>query len=744
MDSKGKRKLAAVMFTDIEGYTALVSKDEELALSYVRVHRKTLTEKTEKYEGEVIEFYGDGSLSVYDSAVDAVKCAIEMQQVYRKDDSIPVRIGIHLGDIVIREGSVFGNGVNVASRIESIGVSGNILISEQVNRELHNQSGIETAGMGKFAFKNVKEKIEVFAVRHPDVLLPSKKSVSGAKGKRVNSRLGLYILSILAGISFIAFFLYYHGILLPGLNAVKTERIAVPSFKNFSGSADLDYLGEMAAHWITKELIQTESANVVDFYTNNEIQQMSIGSGPELNRLFAKQSGALNIVDGAFNRHSADSFTFSAYIKKIDDGTILYAFDPVSFNIENPTLGIKKLADIIKGYWDTRDELLLSIPRFDSYKFYMDARNQWLRNDELAKTLLLKSISADSSFLDPYLLLLGYHYNYRNYHQAHELIDILEEKTENLSSREQNVLNYMSAVIHGNNKECYDIVLKDIEENKRDFFTSTDFLVFALELVNNPAKVIELFEADPMEDVNLETCSYCQERFFLAIVAYIKLGQYNKASSLLDQFPDARGEVKYYSIQIRLHIIQNEDGEVAAVIDKAKKYGIGMDYRILFYTTSREYFNRGDMEKSSQYAYLILSSFSEDHWAKDWAYYFLGKYPEALAGFNKRISEGYNLHRSHSQVGIIHVILGDTIAAEQQLVELDELNSEFDFGNTPYCKARIILKMGKKDKALTLLRKSVDQGAKFYVNNVFDNDPDLQGLIDDPEFQKIIHPSIDQ
>ena len=97
MAEKEVRKLAAVMFTDIEGYTAFVQKDEAAALKKVAIHRQFLEKYTAEYNGRVIAFYGDGSLSIYESALDAVNCGIAMQKAYQTEHPIPVRIGIHVG-----------------------------------------------------------------------------------------------------------------------------------------------------------------------------------------------------------------------------------------------------------------------------------------------------------------------------------------------------------------------------------------------------------------------------------------------------------------------------------------------------------------------------------------------------------------------------------------------------------------------------------------------------------------------
>ncbi len=133
-----KHKLAAIMFTDIEGYTSLMQVNEARAIHLREAHRKIFVATTEKFGGEILQYYGDGTLSVFDSAIAAVECGIEMQLALRQysnsiseQTGIPVRIGIHSGDIIYSEEDIIGDSVNVASRIESLATTGSVLISDK-------------------------------------------------------------------------------------------------------------------------------------------------------------------------------------------------------------------------------------------------------------------------------------------------------------------------------------------------------------------------------------------------------------------------------------------------------------------------------------------------------------------------------------------------------------------------------------------------------------------------------------
>jgi len=173
------RQLSAIMFTDIEGYTAIMQQSEEKAIFIRARHREILQKGHEKFNGRIIQYYGDGSLSTFQSVVEAVQCALSMQQEFLQSPNVPVRMGLHIGDIIFNEEHIFGDGVNVASRIESLGVAGSILISDKANDELHNHPEHKTKSLGFFQFKNVKRPVEVFAIDHEDLIKPSRSSLKG-------------------------------------------------------------------------------------------------------------------------------------------------------------------------------------------------------------------------------------------------------------------------------------------------------------------------------------------------------------------------------------------------------------------------------------------------------------------------------------------------------------------------------------------------------------------------------------
>ncbi len=136
------RQLAAIMFTDIVGYTAMMQQNEEKAVAVIKHYNTTLEKWVTHFNGQVLNYYGDGSLCIFSSATDAVNCSIEVQKELRTEPVVPLRIGLHIGEVFFEEGKALGDGVNVASRIQSLGKENTILISAEIHDKIKNNAFI--------------------------------------------------------------------------------------------------------------------------------------------------------------------------------------------------------------------------------------------------------------------------------------------------------------------------------------------------------------------------------------------------------------------------------------------------------------------------------------------------------------------------------------------------------------------------------------------------------------------------
>ena len=155
------RMLAAIMFTDMVGYTALMQENERQAKILRDKHRAVLESLILEHRGQILQYYGDGTLSIFGSAIEAAICGAKIQQELQTEPKVPLRIGIHAGDVVYDDEGVYGDGVNIAARIENMAVPGSVLVSDKINDELKNQTEVSSVFLGRFELKNVKYPVRI-------------------------------------------------------------------------------------------------------------------------------------------------------------------------------------------------------------------------------------------------------------------------------------------------------------------------------------------------------------------------------------------------------------------------------------------------------------------------------------------------------------------------------------------------------------------------------------------------------
>lgn len=294
------RQLAAIMFTDIEGYTATMQRDEEQALFLKDRHRDVLQQKHTEFNGRIIQYYGDGTLSIFYSAVEAVECALQMQQLFCQAPGVPVRIGLHLGDIIVNENHVFGDGVNLASRIESLSVPGAVLVSDKIKDEIRNHPEFQTVSVGTYQLKNVERPVEVFALNNDGIVKPDASLLIG-KAELVKTAV-----KKLPSAHKTAAPLFRHS-------------IAVLPFHNMSNDPDQDYFSDGVAEEILNSLSTLKQLKVAGRASSFQFR----GSERDL-RDIGEKLGVKTVLEGSVRRQ-ANRIRVTVQLVNINDGYQLWS-----------------------------------------------------------------------------------------------------------------------------------------------------------------------------------------------------------------------------------------------------------------------------------------------------------------------------------------------------------------------------------------------------------------------------------
>ncbi|MGB4849186.1 MAG: helix-turn-helix domain-containing protein [Saprospiraceae bacterium] len=371
MKEKKVRQLAAIMFTDIVGYTALMHGDEAVATSVRARHREVFRQQHEIYHGEIVQYYGDGTLSVFKSAIEAALCAITIQRLLQEKDPVPLRIGLHMGDIVFSKTEVYGDGVNLASRIQSMGIAGSILLSGKLNDELKNHNDITTVSTGYFELKNITQPVEVFAITVQGIIIPQQKELRGKEN-----------------------------------NIAKT--IAVLPFVNMSTSAENEYFSDGITEEIINALSKIKSLKVTSrtssfFFKNKNIPIKEIG----------KELNVSAILEGSV-RLSGDMIRITAQLIHAEEDFHFWSetWDRKLMNIfeiqdEISLLIAEKLREQF-GHFEIQEHLVgKQTDNIDAYEYSLKAKyhfNKWNPEDiRIAISLYEKALGLDPKHTESYL-----------------------------------------------------------------------------------------------------------------------------------------------------------------------------------------------------------------------------------------------------------------------------------------------------------------------------------------------------
>ena len=249
------RQLAAIMFTDIVGYTALMGRDEQKAFEYLNKNRQIQKPIIGQYGGQWIKELGDGVLASFTTVSDAVTAAIRIQQACNTAKDFQLRIGIHLGEVVFEDGDVFGDGVNVASRIQAKAPPGGIWISESVHNNVVNKHDIITKYITTEKLKNVKDPVRIYQVVAEEVQV-IKPKIPLIKPKS-NSKMLVGILGLIGMLTAI-YFIYQNFSGRKKAETVSEEAIdksiAVLPFEDLSPEKDQEWLGDGIAEEIINSI----------------------------------------------------------------------------------------------------------------------------------------------------------------------------------------------------------------------------------------------------------------------------------------------------------------------------------------------------------------------------------------------------------------------------------------------------------------------------------------------------------
>ena len=285
-----KHQLAAIMFTNIVGYSSLLKTDEKKAFDYLRKNQQIHKRLIKRYRGRWLKEMGDGILISFHSNIEAVMCALSLQKT-SEEMNISLRIGIHQGDVIFENNDVLGDGVNIASRIQSVTNQNDIVISGKVYSDIKNKEGLKAEFLGEQELKGLTNPMDIYIVSCQDENLLDYSIDSGelVNPLRIGRRPIIFGILIIALISFI-FYKYFPNIF--GESSGTKKGLIVLPFVNYTGTDTTGYFVDGMHSQLIGDIGKVSAIKVISKTTARAYKEKSI---PEI----TSELGDNTIVEGA-------------------------------------------------------------------------------------------------------------------------------------------------------------------------------------------------------------------------------------------------------------------------------------------------------------------------------------------------------------------------------------------------------------------------------------------------------------
>jgi len=301
------RQLAAIMFTDIVGYTALMGESETSAYQLLKKNRQIQKPIIENHNGKWLKEIGDGVLASFQTVSDAVYCAIEIQEACLNEPDLKLRIGIHLGEVIVEEGDVFGDGVNIASRLEPLAPAGGIYVSESVYRNIQNKESIKADFVREETLKNVIFPVRIYEVKVEGVEVETQSAIPESiepreHDKKSNLRKVIFT-SLAIIITFTLAYLFYpkqgkeENIAQSIESEIIDKSIAILPFSDKSPEGDQEWYSDGMTEEIRKYLVQLQKLKITSGTATMHLKE----SDKSLKEI-GEELGVAYILDGSVMR----------------------------------------------------------------------------------------------------------------------------------------------------------------------------------------------------------------------------------------------------------------------------------------------------------------------------------------------------------------------------------------------------------------------------------------------------------
>ena len=711
-------KLSVILFADIAGYTGLMQKNEQQALLLLNRFKEVLKAETAKHHGRIVQYFGDGCLLSFESSTDGVDCAIALQKTLSTSPEVPVRIGMHLGEVVFKDKNVFGDGVNIASRIESLGIPGSILLSKTIRDQIRNKTDFLLVSLGSFEFKNVDEGIEVFALANPGFVVPKREQMQGKLKKPAQKKRARWLVaSLAAGVLVVVAAAWLIGRVSSGSPLSKEMRekpVAVMVFENQTRDQNLDAFGLMAMDWISQGLLESGKAHVIK---SNEPKQVNSRAG--VNSEIPK--GAEIVVKGRYYNQDSEKIAAVADITDTKTNSILFSLKPIVGSKDSIMNMLTELQQQIVGYWVLNEKLLgKRPPRYDAYAAFLKGLEYAGSDYNKAESYYREANRLDPDFTNPLFSLVIVAINTRQAKVRDSVMEVLSRKESSFTDYEKIIWEGLRARLNGDFEKSatlgWELYEKyHLEQGARmaiSHFRANNYLRETI----NKYRLFKPVELKPEESF--------QGQIPLGEVfeSFSNLGQHDSVLAWISnmQYPVLDGEIALVHLKALVHL--NKMDEVKKYIEKYRNMNLeGHGYWATSQPSWRvctELYLLDRKDELIEHLNLLEKAALDD--PKSIYYYYHQGVVAFMRGDYSKAYEFAMLHYTKSTLGdfftefpgVCLAKMGKPEKAREWIGEISKKGSTYP-GQLSYAIGVIKANLGEPEEAVKYLRKAFKEGFDF-------------------------------
>jgi hypothetical protein len=499
----------------------------------------------------------------------------------------------------------------------------------------------------------------------------------------------------------------------------------------------------MAADWIIHGITENQiseivSPKIIDDYSsilsNGVIKN-------ETNSILTNYLKPSKIISGNFYLNK-DKLLFQGTLTSGDINDVIIAFKPVECDSNSPLDCIEKLKQLILGYLITENNNVLNLqqapPKFEAYQYLLDAKTNYDQSDKYLE-YLNKAIEVDNNYFEAKVLRIGHYYNQQNYVKADSLIKEIT-LTGHSNNRQKNLLNMYQALLEGNNSNVYKFLMNEYNIAPFDIETNSSAMTVALQFINKPENVNDIYNAIGSNDVNLINCTYCEFRIYIKSLAEIELENYDEAISLLENVTGTINKLYLKEVLLTAYLRKgdlNKFENLLSKIELIESTANSEEWQELCLFLGKEFILLNKQKLAANLFEKVLNSNNITE-AYATAVFYNNNFKDAQNYFKKLLLKNPNNPFILSKLATCQFKLNRKEELQNTLDKLEYLRASFQFGKIDYTLAQYYASISDDKNAVNYLLKSVAAGYS-YTQNSFQNDPNFNFIKNTNEFKYILN-----